>query len=195
MENLTKAYHFAAQKHTKQRRKNTEASPYINHPIEVAKLLTEGGVQDQNVIIAGILHDTVEDTGTTYNELVNKFGKQIADIVIECSDDKNLSKIRRKELQIEHARAKSDEAKLVKLADKLSNLSDLYRDPPKNWSPEEIYGYFVWAYFVCREMIDTNDYLEIELWKIFEDQGILNRSEENLQSELQNYYTRIDKSE
>lgn len=192
---LTQAYHFAAQKHTAQRRKNTAASPYINHPIEVVNLLAEGRVENEVVLCAGVLHDTVEDTETTYEELVEKFGKEIADVVMECSDNKKLLKVQRKQFQIENASHKSREAQLVKLADKLSNLSDLHRDPPKNWSSEEIYGYFVWAYVVCREMKGVNDYLESELWKIFDEVGVSKLTEANLKIELEKYYQKIYQSD
>lgn len=99
MQRVIKAYNFAAQKHTNQRRKNVEASPYINHPIEVADLLAQAGVKDKKVIIAGILHDTVEDTDTTYQDLVEEFGEKIADFVMECTDDKSLPKVERKNIK------------------------------------------------------------------------------------------------
>lgn len=141
------------------------------------------------VLCAGVLHDTVEDTGTKYQELVDNFGVKIADIVMECTDDKSLSKVERKKLQIIKASHKSKEAKMVKLADKLSNLSDLHQNPPKNWSPEIIYGYFAWAYAVCREVKGTNDILEEKLWTIFDQVGVTKLSEEELKSELEKYYS------
>ena len=192
---LPKAYYFAAKKHRQQRRKNEDADPYINHPIEVVVLLDEAGVTDERVRIAGVLHDTVEDTDTTYEELVENFEVEIAAIVMECTDNKALPKAERKKLQIQNAKKKSIRAKLVKLADKLSNLSNLHRDPPKAWSKEVIYGYFAWAYAVCREMKGTNDYLEGKLWVIFDEVGVSKLSEEELQAELEKYYQNIDKSD
>lgn len=120
------AFAFAADKHKNQRRKDAEASPYINHPIALANLLlNEAGVEDQRVLIAAILHDTIEDTDTTEQELVKHFGKDVADIVLEVTDDKALPKAERKRLQIEHAAHISRRAKLVKLADKICNRTHL----------------------------------------------------------------------
>ena len=126
---------FAADKHKNQRRKDADASPYINHPIALANLLlNEAGVEDQRVLIAAILHDTIEDTDTTEQELVKHFGKDVADIVLEVTDDKALPKAERKRLQIEHAAHISRRAKLVKLADKICNLRDITASPPAGWS-------------------------------------------------------------
>src|SRR5713101_8757667 len=123
---LLKALAFAAHKHRDQRRKDAQASPYINHPIALADVLVnEGGVTDVEVLCAALLHDTVEDTATTHEELANAFGSRIARIVAEVTDDKTLPKAERKRLQIEHAPSISREAKLVKLADKLCNLRDV----------------------------------------------------------------------
>src|SRR3954466_7229451 len=129
---LLKALAFAAHKHRDQRRKDAEASPYINHPIALADVLVnEGGVTDFEVLCAALLHDTVEDTDTTHEELVDAFGSRIARIVAEVTDDQDLPKEERKRLQIEHAPHISREAKLVKLADKLCNLRDVAERPPK----------------------------------------------------------------
>lgn len=100
----------------------------------VAYLLTEANVVDLNVLMSAILHDTVEDTDTTFDEIEQNFGKAIRDIVAECSDDKSLPKQERKRLQIEHAVGSSREAKLVKLADKLYNLRDLEQNFPVAWT-------------------------------------------------------------
>lgn len=117
-------------KHKDQRRKDASKSPYINHPLQVVDLLTQAGVTDVKVLIAGVLHDTVEDTGTSYEEIQARFGKDVSSMVAEVSDDKSLSKVRRKQLQIEHVLHASEGAKLIKLADKYSNLSDLMSNPP-----------------------------------------------------------------
>ena len=167
MEALIKAYDFAAQKHRNQRRKDSEKTPYINHPIQVAYLLSLAGVKDPDVIMAGVLHDTIEDTATSYDELVTVFGKHVADIVIECTDDKSLDKVQRKKLQIEHSPLKSKEAKLVKLADKYSNLSDIHKNPPATWSQGEIDGYITWAFAVVKELRGTNEILENSKRKCF----------------------------
>jgi guanosine-3',5'-bis(diphosphate) 3'-pyrophosphohydrolase len=143
---LLKALAFAAHKHRDQRRKDAGASPYINHPIALADVLVnEGGVHDVEVVCAALLHDTVEDTATTHEELVNAFGARIARIVAEVTDDKRLPKAERKRLQIEHAPHISGEAKLVKLADKICNLRDVAERPPAGWDLARRREYFEWA--------------------------------------------------
>jgi guanosine-3',5'-bis(diphosphate) 3'-pyrophosphohydrolase len=143
---LFDALAFAAHKHRAQRRKDKEASPYINHPIALADVLAnEGGVEDPVTLCAALLHDTIEDTRTTYQELRKAFGKEIADVVMEVTDDKSLRKYVRKRRQIEHAPYLSRRAKLVKLADKISNLRDVNRSPPVRWSLERKRKYFEWA--------------------------------------------------
>ncbi len=141
-----KAVAFAAEKHRHQRRKDADASPYINHPIALANVLAnEGGIANVTVLCAAILHDTVEDTQTTVNELTALFGPSIAAIVQEVTDDKALAKHVRKQRQIEHAPHLSPEAKLVKLADKICNLRDILASPPPDWSAERKQAYFIWA--------------------------------------------------
>jgi guanosine-3',5'-bis(diphosphate) 3'-pyrophosphohydrolase len=133
---------FAADKHRNQRRKDAEASPYINHPIALAN---EGGVQDVTVLCAAVLHDTIEDTETTADELRALFGDQVASVVLEVTDDKSLEKSMRKQKQIEHAPHISPQAQLVKLADKMCNLRDILASPPADWSAERKQAYFDWA--------------------------------------------------
>lgn len=131
-----KCVQFAAHKHKDQRRKNPLMTPYINHPINVASILAnEGNIKDEEVIMAASLHDTVEDTDTTFEEIDEHFGTTVGGIVREVTDDKNLEKQERKRLQIEHAATASYKAKLVKLADKLDNLRDLLEIAPTGWSP------------------------------------------------------------
>ncbi len=123
---LFRALAFAAHKHRDQRRKDAEASPYINHPIALAEVLAgEGGIADVEVLAAALLHDTIEDTDTRFEELEREFGARIAGMVAEVTDDKNLEKSERKRLQVEHAAGISPGAKLVKLADKICNLRDV----------------------------------------------------------------------
>jgi len=158
---LLKAVSFAAEKHRHQRRKDTHASPYINHPIALTTVLTqECGVFDVNVLCAALLHDTIEDTDTSNEELIENFGEHIASIVFEVTDDKDLPKLERKRLQIEHAPHKSDQAKLVKWADKISNLRDLVNSPPVDWSIERKQNYFDWAKEVTDGMRGVNANLE-----------------------------------
>src|SRR5205085_5102772 len=132
---LLKSARFAAEKHQHQRRKGASALPYINHPIQVAELLWDvGQVRDSNVLLAAVLHDTIEDTATTPDEIEKLFGKEVLALVQEVTDDKRLKDAERKRLQMEHAPHLSPGAKQIKLADKISNLQDLTQDPPKDWS-------------------------------------------------------------
>lgn len=143
---LVKALAFAADKHRTQRRKDADASPYINHPIALANVLAnEGGITDVVVLSAAVLHDTIEDTNTTAEELTAIFGPKVTATVLDVTDDKGLDKHVRKQRQIEHAPHISQEAKLVKLADKICNLRDILASPPADWSPERKQGYFDWA--------------------------------------------------
>ena len=148
---LLKALQFSAIKHRNQRRKDVDASPYINHPISLASILcNEAHVTDIEVICGALLHDTVEDTETTAEELEREFGSAIKDIVMDVTDDALLGKAERKQAQIDHAADVSDKAKLVKLADKISNLRDISINPPPTWSLERRQKYYDWA----KEVID-----------------------------------------
>jgi guanosine-3',5'-bis(diphosphate) 3'-pyrophosphohydrolase len=143
---LLRALHFAADKHRDQRRKGEEASPYINHLIEVAELLArEGNVTDPVTLQAAILHDTLEDTQTTAEELDTVFGPEVCGLVAEVTDDKWLPKAERKRLQIEHAPGLSFRAKLINLADKISNVRSIIQTPPANWPLERKQEYLDWS--------------------------------------------------
>ena len=160
------ALQFAAHKHRDQRRKDLEASPYINHPIALANVLwREGGVTQPDVISAALLHDTIEDTDTTEAELRERFGKRIADMVMEVTDDKTLDKATRKRLQISHAPKLSRGAKLVKLADKICNLRDMAASPPKTWPRSRQREYFDWA----RKVVDGLRGVHPGLERIFDE--------------------------
>ncbi|SDW18548.1 HD domain-containing protein [Lysobacter enzymogenes] len=142
---VLRAAAFAAQRHRRQRRLDPERSPYINHPLALADTLANlGGVADPVVLCAALLHDTVEDTATTFEELELAFGARIAAVVREVTDDKTLPKAERKRLQVEHAPHISREAQLVKLADKISNLGDLLDAPPP-WPQQRKRDYFDWT--------------------------------------------------
>jgi guanosine-3',5'-bis(diphosphate) 3'-pyrophosphohydrolase len=161
LELLLKALDFAAYKHREQRRRNVGASPYINHPISVVNILcNEGHVTDIEVICGALLHDTVEDTETTGAELVAEFGEAIAGIVMDVTDDKSLLKHERKEQQVEHAAHIRDQAKLVKLADKISNLRDVANDPPADWDMQRRQEYFDWAKRVIDQLRGVHPVLE-----------------------------------
>ena len=158
---VLKAAQFAAHKHRDQRRKDANAIPYINHPLALAAVLwEEGGVRDPIVIAAALLHDTMEDTQTSYEELRGAFGETVADIVVEVTDVKFLRKGSRKRLQVERAAQASPAAKLVKLADKICNLRDLLASPPSGWSLERRHEYFDWAEDVLDQVRGTNARLE-----------------------------------
>lgn len=158
---LLEAAAFAAKKHTGQKRKGKDEEPYINHLLEVANLLVSvGEVDDIDVLLAGLLHDTIEDTGTTRQEIESKFGARSAAIVIEVTDDKSLPKAQRKRLQVEHAPNLSPEAKLVKLADKISNITDILERPPNDWDDQRRREYVEWGVAVIDGLRGTNDALE-----------------------------------
>ena len=125
------AVEFAAKKHRMQQRKDTDASPYINHPIALMHVLCiDGGITDPAILAAAALHDTIEDTETTGEELERESGSTIASLVAEMTDDKSLPKAESKRLQIEHASHMSREGTLVKLADKICNLRDMATSSP-----------------------------------------------------------------
>lgn len=152
---------FAAERHRHQRRKDAEASPYINHPLALAHILvSEGAVADGAVIAAALLHDTVEDTETTLAELEDLFGARVAGIVAEVTDDTALPKAERKALQVSRAAGKSPGAKLVKLADKIANLRDLAARPPHNWPLERRTAYVRWSAEVVQGLRSTSPALE-----------------------------------
>ena len=143
---LLDALAFAAHKHRDQRRRDAHASPYINHPIELARVLSvEAGVTDVQTLVAALLHDTIEDTQTTHDELLARFGKTVASVVAEVTDDTALPKAERKRLQVVHAPQLSKRAALVKLADKTCNLRDVADNPPVGWTLERRREYFDWA--------------------------------------------------
>lgn len=144
---LLKAASFAAEKHRNQLRKGEERTPYINHPLEVARILAEeGAVSDPEIIAAALLHDTIEDTKTTESELAAIFGDRVASIVAEVTDDKSITdKAERKRLQITNSPSKSPSAALVKLADKIANVRDVGARPAQGWSKAQRIEYIEWA--------------------------------------------------
>jgi guanosine-3',5'-bis(diphosphate) 3'-pyrophosphohydrolase len=158
---ILKALEFASLKHRDQRRKDKDASPYINHPIALANVLNrEGGVTDPVVIAAALLHDTIEDTQTTWQELRGEFGDEIADVVLEVTDVKWLKKDVRKRLQETKAGHATKQARLVKLADKICNVRDMAAHPPAGWSLERRREYFDWAKRVVDRLRGTHPGLE-----------------------------------
>ena len=163
---ILEALQFAAHKHRDQRRKDPQASPYINHPIALANVLwREAGVRRAEVIAAALLHDTIEDTETTAQELRERFGRKVASIVMEVTDDKSLLKQERKRLQVEHAPHLSREAKLVKLADKICNLRDMAEASPRTWPRSRVREYFDWS----RRVVDGLRGVHPRLERIFDE--------------------------
>jgi len=119
----------AARWHVEQRRKGEAKEPYVNHLLEVAALIASAGAPE-DVICAALLHDAIEDQKTPAAKIAGLFGTAVADMVKEVTDDKTLPKEERKRLQIEHAPHLTDGAKLIKLADKISNLNSLALSSP-----------------------------------------------------------------
>jgi len=159
--NLLKAIEFASRKHSSQRRKDAEASPYINHPIAVAHLLADtGAVTDPVTLMAAVLHDTIEDTETTPEELDQVFGPTVRKVVQEVTDDKSLDKAVRKQLQVDHAPLLSPRAKAVKLGDKIANVQDVTNAPPADWDLIRRIQYLDWTEKVVDGCRGTNAPLE-----------------------------------
>jgi guanosine-3',5'-bis(diphosphate) 3'-pyrophosphohydrolase len=164
---ILKAAHFSAQKHSDQRRKDKDESPYINHPISVALVIAEiGGVSDPEILAAALLHDTLEDTETTPEELENEFGKKVCAYVLEVSDDKTLPKEERKRRQIEHAKKISKGAAFIKLGDKISNVTDVINSPPEDWDINRRKEYLDWAEKVIENCPKVNDRMENKFQEI-----------------------------
>ena len=160
---VARAFDFAARRHVAQRRKGEAAEPYVNHLAEVAALLAEAtDGKDAELVAAGLLHDTIEDQGVTQAELAQAFGATVASLVAEVTDDKALNWAERKRLQVELAPTKSKRARLIKLADKTSNLRSIARDAPETWSAKRQHDYVEWATQVIAGCRGSNDRLETE---------------------------------
>ncbi len=157
------AAQFAAEKHANQRRKGRAAEPYVNHLIEVAHLVSGAlSEPDANLVMAAFLHDTVEDVGVTADDLLERFGADVAALVMEVTDDKSLPQEERKRLQVENAPHKSVRAGTIKIADKISNLRAMLYSPPADWGPERIRDYFAWAKKVVNGLPEPNSALKAE---------------------------------
>jgi len=162
------AAEFAAQKHAGQRRKGAAQEPYINHVIEVARLVAESGEQtDVELIMACLLHDTVEDTDATTEQLAAIFGSDVASLVAEVTDDKSLPKETRKALQVKNASHKSSRAQTLKVADKISNLRSILVSPPAGWDLERRRQYFEWAKQVVDRLHSANPALKAEFDRVY----------------------------
>jgi (p)ppGpp synthase/HD superfamily hydrolase len=143
---VTKAACFAAEAHVGQTRKGGAKAPYVNHLAEVAASVaeaTEG--RDADLVAAAWLHDVVEDCGTAPDDLALRFGAAVADLVLEVTDDMDLPKEKRRQRQVETVATKSRRARLLKLADKVSNVTAVVDSPPADWSRDELKDYLRWA--------------------------------------------------
>lgn len=164
------ALRFAAQKHNLQKRKDQEGSPYINHPIAVVEILWhEGSVRDLTTLTAAALHDTIEDTNTTQEEVRALFGEEVLKLIMEVTDDKSLPKQIRKDLQVEHAPHLSNPARQIKLADKIHNLHDIIYSPPADWSLQRRVEYLDWTKRVIDGLRGQNPQLEAEYDRVLVD--------------------------
>lgn len=144
--NVLRAADTAARWHTNQRRKGSNKEPYINHLLDVASMVataTEG--EDPNLVIAALLHDAIEDQNIPREVIAEDFGEDVASLVVEVTDNKSLPKPERKRLQIETAPKKTPRAKLLKIADKISNMNSVAISPPEGWPVERRLEYVVWS--------------------------------------------------
>ena len=160
---IVRALDFAAWAHSSQRRKGGAQEPYINHLTEVARLAAQAtGGKDDKLIIAALLHDTLEDQSmhVTYEKLVENFGKGVAKIVREVTDDISLPRAERKRMQVVHAPHLSRRAKILKIADKSANLNSILLTPPKDWAATRKREYFAWAAEVVAGCRGVNAWIE-----------------------------------
>ena len=168
VQRILAAARFAAEKHAQQKRKGALGEPYINHLMEVAELIAASSeVLDVELMMAGFLHDTVEDTDVTLRQLEDLFGSDVAGLVAEVTDDKSLPKETRKRLQVQNANKKSERAQTLKLADKISNLRSILASPPTGWSLERKQQYFEWAKQVVSGLTAPNSFLKAEFDKTY----------------------------
>ena len=151
---------FATEKHRGQVRKDADSTPYIQHPIALASLLWEVGIHDAEVLAAAILHDTIEDTDATPDEIEREFGADVRRLVLEMTDDMSLPSPQRKQKQVDRAATLSSRAKLIKIADKIANVGDIARHPPPDWTDERRRNYFNWTKQVIDRVRGTNAALE-----------------------------------
>jgi GTP diphosphokinase / guanosine-3',5'-bis(diphosphate) 3'-diphosphatase len=169
IQSILSAALFAAEKHSHQKRKGAAAEPYINHLIEVAQLVSMAVPEpDPNLVMAALLHDVVEDTDVSKEELMQRFSPDVANLVAELTDDMSLPKAERRRLQIEHAPTMSVRAQIIKLADKISNLRGVLFSPPVHWSRERKRNYFDWGKRVVDALSQPNPILKAEFEKTYQ---------------------------
>ncbi len=162
---LLDAAAFAASRHVDQRRKHAGDEPYVNHVLQVAREISfTGGIDNAAVLAAAILHDVIEDSDTTAEQIAERFGASVAEMVVECTDDKDLPRKERRALQVEHAPNISPGAKLIKLADKLCNVRDIRTADDDVWSRKKRRKYIEWANEVVTALGQVNEALERAYW-------------------------------
>jgi GTP diphosphokinase / guanosine-3',5'-bis(diphosphate) 3'-diphosphatase len=159
---VLRAADAAARWHVHQRRKGAAQEPYVNHLLEVATLVAEAtDGKDPELVIAALLHDAIEDQEVPRTVIAETFGEDVARLVEEVTDDKNVEKQERKRRQVEQS-SKSDRAKILKLADKTSNLRTIAASPPPDWSVKRRLDYVKWAREVARGLTGVSEWLERE---------------------------------
>lgn len=167
---LLLAIAFAAEKHSFQKRKDEAGTPYINHPIQLALTLAqEGEAENETLLIAAILHDTIEDTETSPKEILQLFGNDVLQTVLEVTDNRQLPKQERKNLQVVNASKKSENARKLKLADKICNVNDIIHHPPDNWPIERKLEYLDWAEKILLQLKGTHQALENKLQNLIDE--------------------------
>lgn len=174
--NIISALAFAAERHKNQVRKGRLKIPYINHPIRVAKILSDFGETDPELIMAALLHDVIEDTTSNEQEIkelseviLNEFGENVLLTVLEVSDNKNHPVEERKRLQVVHTPELSDRSKKLKIADKISNILDIKNDPPENWPLERKLAYLDWSKQVVNGARGLNKNLDQYFDKVYHE--------------------------
>lgn len=170
---ILEALTFAAEQHKYQRRAGFEPLPYINHILKVTDALVNiGHEKDTALILSAILHDVVEDTNISFAEITEKFGHQVRSVVEELTDDMSLSYAERKRLQVQQAHQLSLPARKIRIADKASNLEDIFTYE-LDWPIEKKMAYLENAIQVVEKIRGSNDALE----KWFDE--IVNRIKNN----------------
>lgn len=167
MKKFSQALVFASRAHAGQYRKDGR-TPYINHPIEVMNLVAEHCIEpDEDVLVAALLHDVVEDTMITDADIRSAFGARVARLVAELTDDKTLSKEERKRLQLSEVHLLSNDGKLLRMCDKICNVYDIIYAPPGDWNTERRMDYLIWAKAVVDRIRGIHSELEMKFDELY----------------------------
>jgi GTP diphosphokinase / guanosine-3',5'-bis(diphosphate) 3'-diphosphatase len=148
---LVNMIRFVEERHFGQKRKSYDLD-FTYHLYEIMLILSNAGVTDKDILMAGLGHDLIEDTDTTQDEIRKQFGDKVTNIILDCTDDRTTKKKDRKLHQIKIASQLDINSRLVKLADKISNLQSLLIAPPKKWDSQRLYGYILWSRKVVLEL-------------------------------------------